>query len=128
MKKHTLKNIGELEALYMGLKSQHKLDDFYYDETFFIDHKGFMKLDFYELDFKPYVDISNIVGSSCFGLWKSKIRIYLGHINNAGHGARYMVRAVTLCQVKDVQLMENLKSNYCEFLEKNAVQGLPYEL
>ncbi|MDN3640876.1 hypothetical protein QWY82_18900 [Simiduia curdlanivorans] len=128
MIKHELGSMNELEALLSGANDRVLPDEKFYKRTYYISADKFNQLQYYRLNFNPYNEIAKGAGADQFGIWRSQIRTYLGHINNAGHAARFMIRPLTIETLKNADLIRNLENNFCYELEQGAEYGIPYDI
>lgn len=128
MNKFELTNTSQLETLFQSVERKTQKQACHFTQTYYIDSQKFTGLDYYHLNFEPYNSIAKQAGADQFGVWRGANDIYMGHINNAGHAARFMIRPITMEMLKDSDLILSLEENYCRELERNAVFGIPYEL
>ena len=128
MQKRKIGAMSELEELYSELTQDSSLPKSCYETTVLISNVEFGELVYFQLAFEPFVSLAKHCGMTSFGIYGSKNRLYLGHINTAGHGARFMIRPILLNQLLDVTLMKSLNEDYCQRLESGAVKELAFEI
>ena len=128
MEKRKVSSISDLEKLYSELTQESKLPQSCYETTLLISNVEFGKLIYFQLASEPFIEVAKYCGMASFGIYGSEKRFYLGHINVAGHGARFVIRPVLLDQLLDVVLMKSLNEDYCQRLESGAVKELAFEI
>lgn len=120
MEKYVFKNFDEVKALFNKMTIMPS-EFFSYTQSYRVGPSDISDMDFYEFDFEPYISLANSLGMVCFGVQCSEIRCYLTHMNIGGHGPLCSVRPINLEQLKDLGYLAEMKSNYCQNLELNAV-------
>lgn len=108
----TLRHMQEVINLFDSIKPEAQLPAQYYISTRYIRWSEFEAMQVYELDFEPYLSISELCNMRFFTLHQSQLRVYLAHLNDAGHAPRWEARPITLSQLQDIELMTHLMQDH----------------
>lgn len=108
----TLRHIQEAINLFDAIKPEATLPAICYESTRYIRWSEFEAMQVYELDFEPYLSISELCNMRFFTLHQSQLRVYLAHLNDAGHAPRWEARPITLSQLQDIELMTHLMQDH----------------
>lgn len=118
-----LTSLMDVELLFA---EQSNIDDDkpakFYLQSYTVTGQQINQLDYFQLDFEPYRSLALSVGATHFGIKKSPLRFYLGHINLGGHWPLCTIRPLSLEQVKDLDYLHSMMNNYCSALEINAIR------
>ncbi|MCT8870856.1 hypothetical protein N5C36_00975 [Shewanella xiamenensis] len=107
-----LQQMQDVINLFDSIKPEAQLPAQYYESTRYIRWSEFEAMQVYELDFEPYLSIAERCNMRFFALHQSPKRVYLAHLNDAGHAPRWEARPLLLSQLRDTELMTSLMQDH----------------